>query len=179
MIRLHFRLSRIARFMPNDETNQRKPGFCSQLQGWMSVEINEDLPWRGGMFTSSRLISPSMTACRCSAIASRCQPATYFLPGSMTFHAPCAKSLNERRHSSASMSRSRGSIMAPPIDYPLFELRKLLIRESLQCLRKRIRSSDIKRRLLAVLRHQHFGMEDEQRIAMLAYSLRKHTHFVD
>src|SRR5258708_589640 len=145
----------------------------------MSVEIKEDLPWRGGILTSKRLISPLMTACKCSAMASRCQPCTYFLPGSMIDQAFCANSLNERRHSSASMSRSRGSVMAPPIDYPLFKLRKLLIRESMQCLRKRISRSDIKRCLLAVFGHQHLGMEDEQRIAMLAYSLRKHAHFVD
>src|SRR5260221_14745496 len=145
----------------------------------MRVEIKLLLPWRGGILTSSRLMSPCITACRCSAMASRCQPATYFLPGSMIDQAFCANRLNERRHSSASMSNSRSEVMAPPIDDPLLELRKLLVRERMQCLCKRISSSDIKRCLLAVFGHQHLCMEDEQRIAMLAYSLRKHTHFVD
>ena len=47
---------------------------CAHVQAGNAQEVMDDLPMRGGMLMMRRRMSPSTTACKCSAIASMGQP---------------------------------------------------------------------------------------------------------
>src|SRR3990167_1023416 len=52
---------------------KRVEGSRAQIQQGQKIETREDFPVRGGTLTTSRLICPSVTPCRCSQIAPMCQ----------------------------------------------------------------------------------------------------------
>jgi len=78
-------------------------GGCAQTQHGQSTEMIELLPIRGGMFTISRLITPSVQACKCWQMASIANPSTNGV-GSQYFQAARTNSYKSFSHSLRSTS---------------------------------------------------------------------------